>query len=536
MLKPERFILPFSSIIAALTGLLFLLLLSSCNSIPTTQTTVPVSIQADGKSLDVNVPVGSTVQIAIDKSGIKLSNLDRMDPPGLTVITSGLTITVIRVREAFDVTETIVPFERQTVKNESLPEGQTMLVQAGVNGSQQITYRIVYENDKEVSRSIFKTEVVSEAKPEIVMVGVQTPFTSVEIPGRLVYLTAGNAWIMEGTTGTRRPVITSGDLDGHIFSLSPDGKWLLFSRKASSTAKNQINSLWVVSLNKDIAKPMDLKVSNVVHFAAWVPGSSFTITYSTVEPRATAPGWQANNDLELLTFTSEGVTLKREEILKPNSGGIYGWWGMTFAWSPDGAELAYARPDSIGLVDFEKKELVPLLNITPFQTKGDWAWVPDLGWSDDHRILYTETHAPKTGFSSEEQSPLFNLSALILHRSEPVTLISQTGMFAYPSPSPLIDSKRFSVAYLQAIFPESSDTSRYRLWMMAQDGANQTSIFPPEGSTGLDPQPIIWSPREDSGIQYLAITYQGNLWLIDPVNNKSQQITGDGTIKRVDWK
>jgi hypothetical protein len=63
------------------------------------------------------------------------------------------------------------------------------------------------------------------------MVGVQKPFTPMPIPGKLVYIASGNAWIMEESTGNRRPVVTTGDLDGQIFSLSPKGEWLLFSRK-----------------------------------------------------------------------------------------------------------------------------------------------------------------------------------------------------------------------------------------------------------------------------------------------------------------
>ena len=41
------------------------------------------------------------------------------------------------------------------------------------------------------------------------MVGVQAPFAPISIPGKLIYLTGGNAWMMEGTTSTRRPLVTS---------------------------------------------------------------------------------------------------------------------------------------------------------------------------------------------------------------------------------------------------------------------------------------------------------------------------------------
>jgi hypothetical protein len=35
---------------------------------------------------------------------------------------------------------------------------------------------------------------------------------------------------------------------------------------------------------------------------------------------------------------------------------------------------------------------------------------------------------------------------------------------------------------------------------------------------------------------WLALTYQGNLWLLNSQTNQAQQITGDGSINVADWK
>ncbi len=144
-----------------------------------------------------------------------------MEPESYKLITTPIQIKVIRVKEEFDVEEQVIPFEHQTVQNESLPKGQTLLIQPGSNGSQQITYRLVMEDGVQKSRSVFQVSVVKDPVPEITMVGVQTPFTPLSIPGRIAYLIAGNAWVMDGSTGSRRPVVTTGDLDGSIFNLYP---------------------------------------------------------------------------------------------------------------------------------------------------------------------------------------------------------------------------------------------------------------------------------------------------------------------------
>jgi len=538
--------------------LLVAILLSACTGTaqPTPGGNIQVTIQVDGLSNKVEVPAGTTAQGVLEKAGITLNSLDRLDPPSYTIVENNTSIRITRVREVFSLQEKVIPFERQTVRNESLPEGQTMLVQTGVNGVQQITYRQVLEDEKEVSNTIFKTETITEPFPEIVMVGVQKPFSPVPIPGKLAYLASGNAWLMEGSTGNRLPLVTTGDLDGYIFSLSPKGDWLLFTRKEKAAAEQgseiaNINSLWAVDLTEKAPRPVNLKVYNVIHFADWVPGKGLTILYSTVEPRATAPGWQANNDLQKLTFATSGATVKQEVILEPNAGGIYGWWGTNYAISPDGSLLAYARPDGVGLVDLENKQYQPLTDIIPLQTGRDWAWVSGLGWAQNHSVLYFVTHVPKAGLESQEASPLFDLAAIPIYSTGDnletpavttgplISLVPQAGMFAYPVPSPINSAGGYKVAYLQAIFPEQSDTRRYRLVVMDRDGSNHQTIFPPQDYQGLsvEKSQMIWSPVPfNNGSLWMAVNYQGNLWLVDSDSGLAQQVTGDGLINRLDWR
>jgi resuscitation-promoting factor RpfB len=245
----------------------------------------------------------------------------------------------------------------------------------------------------------------------------------------------------------------------------------------------------------------------------------------------------------MLTFTPTGAVISEETILDTNDGGFYGWWGMDFAWSPDGALLAYARPDEIGLVDIKNKTTRPLVTILPFQTGSDWAWVPGISWSPDHNVLFTVTHAPKAGIDSQEASPLFDLSGLaidsdVLEAGGPlISIIPQAGMFAYPVASPIWKKNGYPVAFLQAIFPEQSDSKRYRLVVMDRDGSNQERIFPAEDRQGLEPQYVSWSPQPFGNDQlWLALIYQGNIWFVNSDTGESQQVTGDGLITHLDWK
>lgn len=528
--------LSHKSVILALLLIFLTFSLSGCTFSSVNTQLITITLIYDGTQEQVQVTAGTLISEVLQEQNISLSTLDRVEPPVYTQIEYPITVKVIRVNEIFEPEEITTQFERQTIRNESLPEGQTRLIQAGVNGIQQITYRVIYEDGVQVSKSIFQTVTLSDSKPEIIMVGVQTPFTSIDIPGTIAYLSAGNAWVMEGSTGNRRPIVTTGNLDGRIFDLSSDGQWLLFTQKpaADENGDGNINELFAIDVTKDGSNPLDLQIENIIHHAAWVPGSSRTITYSTVEPRSTPPGWQANNDLKLLSFSDTGMVLRDETIIETNSGGIYGWWGTTFEWSADGVELAYARPDGIGFVDIENKTLIPIAEIAPFQTKGDWAWVSGLSWSPSNNILYFTNHGGNEN-NSPETSPIFDLNAVTEFENQ-VTIQSQTGMFTYPSTSPADNYGLFMVAYLQTIFPDQSETSRYRLFVMDQDGSNRKLLFPQEGSTGLEPQQVVWGVGSRSSQRFIGLIYQGNLWIISTADSVGSQITGDGSIVKIEWE
>ena len=530
-----------------LTVLLTLLAftLNGCLSPRVSQSNVnlSVSISADGETKKISLPAGSKIQQALESAGLTLASLDKVEPPAYTVVSDGLSIKVTRGREEFETKQSIIAFERQTVHNESMPLGETRLIQPGQNGMQEIVYRHYYEDGKLVNTSISRSSVLEPALPEIVMLGVQTPFAPLSIPGKLVYLSGGNAWLMQGSTSNRTPLATTGDLDGRVLKLSRDGNWLLYTRKSNQPANVEINTLWALNIANAGASAFNLKTSNVIHFADWDPTtvSTLRVLYSRVEPRAAPPGWQANNDLYRMVVGTNGNLGVREKIIDANTGGVYGWWGTDYVWSPSGNLLAYSRPDGMGIVSFKNKTLMPLLDITPLQTRSDWALIPGLAWGADGRTIYVVTHAPPPGLVNPEESPNFDVSAISLDSNANVRIAQQSGMFAYPSASSLrqVSTERaYSVAYLQALDPTQSNTSGYQLVVMDRDGSNRRTLFPGPGSPGLLPQTPVWAPTPISFEEgdFVAVIYQGNLWLIDVATGTGHQVTGDGLIQKIDWK
>jgi hypothetical protein len=512
--------------------------LGACAGPQATASAIEISLSVDGQARQLEVPSGSTVQGALDVAGVELANLDRTDPPAYTVLTDRSSIDVTRVKERFEIESVVLPFERQTVLNEGLPAGDTRLLQPGENGLQEITYRIVEEAGAEISRTPVKSTIVLPSQPEIVMVGSQASFTPVSIPGTIAYMAAGNAWLIEDNTGSRRPVLVEGDLDGRVFDLSADGDWLLYTR--SSESEGELNSLFALFLEDPDTVPISLGADNIVHFAEWSPDTTnLQLAYSTAEPSPAAPGWQANNDLVLVTLSRSGRILDREILVPANAGGQYGWWGTDFVWAPDGIHLAFARADAVGVLDIRDPEPETLADITPFQTLGDWAWVPGLDWGQDSRTLYYVDHGEPTGLEDPVASPVFHLGARPAQGGGTLNLSQRTGMFALPSVSPPqvhpSGEIAYGISFFRADSPLESQDSAYRLWVADRDGSNAHGLFPTEGDPGLRgddlQQSAIWSPDG----RLLATIYRGNLWLVELSSGRAQQITGDGQTSVFDW-
>ena len=506
-----------------------------------------VFITADGETRSVMLPPELTVRAALAHTGLSLSELDRLAPPPYTLISDGLAITVTRVTESYEADEAVLPFSSQVVKNEGLPEGERRLLQAGANGIEEITYRTVFEDGIQVSRSILKRLMVAAPVPEVIMVGSQGAFTIVPISGTLAYLNGQNAWIMRKNSAQRFPLVATGDLDGQVFELSPDGQWLLYTRAVTQADSPNFNTLWAIPTTAvTTTRPVSLPVRNVL-YAEWSPARPRTFAYSTAERIARAPGWQANNDLWLTNWSEKrnGQTVfTTTQLLDSSSGGIYGWWGTGFAFAPDGASIAYARTDSVGLVHMEANpktltvtvRLGELAQFTAFNTHSDWAWYPTLHWAPDGLFLYTVTHGPPIGLEAADDSPVFDLTALSVSEGLQFKLIPRAGMFANPVPSPIQPTQtaeeEFRVAFMQAADSNNSPFSTYRLGVMDRDGSNVYFIFPPDDRPGLSAnQTAAWSPDG----RLLAVIYDGNLWLIDPDTGLTQQLTGDGLSEQPRW-
>jgi Tol biopolymer transport system component len=483
---------------------------------------VSITLIADRETRSVVMPQGQTVRDVLKTQSITLGELDRVRPPETTPLQNGLSITVTRIVQQTQIVTQAIAFTTQVIPDAALPAGQRQIQQAGHNGTLQITFRATYADGQLTGRDEIDRLTIDPPVPEIARVGLQD-FSTTVFSGTLVYLSNHNAFVMRDLSTNKRPLTTQGDLDGRVFALSPDGRWLMYSRQVTAT----LNSLWIVDTT--LAKPevRSLKINGVL-WAGFAPdGKSIAFTRADAAPGQ--PGWRAYNDLNLSSFNN-GTIGAAKSVLTQSATAPYSWWGTAYDWSPDSKWIAYANTESIGVISLTAKitKSIELDHFTAYNTRSTWAWTPIVSWSPDGRFIVATVHAPSPTGDSDETSPAFDVNALANDGTFNIRLINNAGMWSAPRWT------SSQIIFGEADTPFASDVSHYRLHSMDRDGSNHTLLFPAPDSIGLDGLPDYDLAPDNRS---LVAAYQGDLYMIDfaSSNITSRRITAEGTVSHPRW-
>lgn len=508
----------YSAALIALTALCTLL--AACTTLPAEPN--HVTLVVDGAQRTIITELG-TVRDLLTVEGVTVGDLDRVTPPETAALRDGMTVAVVRVIRLTETVSETLPFGRQVMRDGTIPEGETRLLQSGQAGILERAYRITLEDGVEMERTLMQEAITQRPQDEIQLVGTRPKVDTVVITGTLAYLNNQDAWILRGNNRARRRLTALGDLDGRVFSLSPDASKLLFTRAVTDV--EHINALWLVRTAEADPNPIPLNVSDVL-WAGWHPDGK-SIGWTTAEVIEQAPGWRGQNDLWTAQVSAQNTLGTRRKILDAEAGGGYGWWGTRYAWSPNGEALAYSRPDSVGVINVRAAKRVPLLTFPPYRTYSSWAWNPALAWSPDGNFIATVIHAPSPNFEDPEESPIFDVWQIAATGVYSAEMASETGMWS----TPLYAPDGTTLLFGRALIPYRSDTSPHKLCLIDRDGSDQRCFEEP-GDTGIELPVWQWSPDG----QTVAFIHLGGIYLLTPEDGAVIPLVDDGGVTVVDWR
>lgn len=151
------------------------------------QRSIPVVFRFDGETLRTRTRQ-TTVGAAMAEQGLVVAGLDRVEPAMATALTPNMTVEVVRVREQVEIAQDVVPFNTVWVGDNSLPIDQRAVKTQGQAGITRHRYRVRYEDNQVISRTLDTSWVAQEPITRVLAYGRQIePKTLQTADGEITY-------------------------------------------------------------------------------------------------------------------------------------------------------------------------------------------------------------------------------------------------------------------------------------------------------------------------------------------------------------
>ena len=115
----------------------------------------------------------TTVADFLKQQGVKLNELDRVEPKLSAKVEANNSINVTRVEKVTDVVESPMEYKITKKEDPSLLDGSEKILTKGQEGRISRQYEIIKENGKEVKRKIISETVMKEQRNQVVAVGTK---------------------------------------------------------------------------------------------------------------------------------------------------------------------------------------------------------------------------------------------------------------------------------------------------------------------------------------------------------------------------
>ena len=131
---------------------------------------VNVAVDVDGKEIKIKSAENSISEM-LKAEKITLDEDDKIVPPKDNKITNGIKIAITRVDAKTEIKAENVDFKTVVQNDDNLERGVSKTLQDGAEGNKLLSYKVIYENGKEVSRKLVDEVVTQNPTNKIVAVG-----------------------------------------------------------------------------------------------------------------------------------------------------------------------------------------------------------------------------------------------------------------------------------------------------------------------------------------------------------------------------
>ncbi len=207
-----------------------------------------------------------TVGNMLEEKGIKLGVDDRTSLPKTTQITEGLAVRVWREGKQTVTVDEAIRFETEIVEDVDREISYRAIKTAGVEGSRNVTYEIMIQDDKEVSRKEIASLTTKHPKTQIEVVGVKGKYTTPSENENITW----DFLISNGYSRVQAAGIMGNLMQEHRFRTDGDGlaQWIggrrdeLYSRQAPNNIYTQLDFLLYELTGKYSGTNNRIKASN----------------------------------------------------------------------------------------------------------------------------------------------------------------------------------------------------------------------------------------------------------------------------------
>lgn len=136
------------------------------------------TVTVDGKTKKYKT-LKNTIGDALSEEGIKVGNIDIVEPSTNENLANNTNIVVKRVVKIKKTTYETLDYEKKEVKDDEIAEGKTEVTTKGVKGKSKVTYEITYIDGKKTSSKEISRKTVTKPVTEVVKVGTAVSYNGV---------------------------------------------------------------------------------------------------------------------------------------------------------------------------------------------------------------------------------------------------------------------------------------------------------------------------------------------------------------------